>query len=521
MFKSVYPPLLFAMSLSGCAQPQVKSHDPVYTPPLASATGNSTASSNGTYQEPAYIEPVGHRSLREFAHCDGHTDDWSAINGALALASKNHFTLEVDCPAYIHVGMDASRPVFLENNTNVSFSGNGRFIVDNHFIPAFILANVSHVRLEGWRIQYNGEEMADWNLHGYVENGLFTPREGYAQSTMQFNDATLKRWLSSRRNIQYEASTPTWQGPTNGSALFYIIGDTHDLHVNNMELFVAKNVGVSRFIPMAFSSIPSHPSNSVVHGGDIGTEIPHDMWFTNIKLDGYFMGWQGDYVNCHFEHIRAYRYGDLQDDKGGTVGGVKKWFAPPHLFYLGTRNIVINDVVDYGNREGIARDKAGEPQTGYANSLKIGAEDSVVSNYTSYRPDGLMDLKASKNLRLENIQGTYNSEFIHQIYPGIRFPSAPHQNVQINHLRLRDLAPSTTGLVMGHAGSRQNENFQLNDVHLELNHWDGKGSLCPIISGTTPDYDVTIHVNDKITGKTGELDEIGPGGNDVRCKPAS
>src|SRR5208282_627634 len=110
-----------------------------------------------------------------------------------------------------------------------------------------------------------------------------------------------------------------------------------------------------------------------------------------------------------FENITSHRYGDLQDANGGNVGGIGKWFAPPHLFYLNyvtdgdpalfNTNIQIRNVVDDGPRVGVARDKGGSDSiSGYALSLKIGCIDCVVDTYSSSRPDGFLDVLPSNNL---------------------------------------------------------------------------------------------------------------------------
>jgi hypothetical protein len=65
--------------------------------------------------------------------------------------------------------------------------------------------------------------------------------------------------------------------------------------------------------------------------------VPRWLTFSNIHLDGTYMGWQGNVQETTFENIYSARYGDLQDANGGTVGGIGKWFPPPHLFYLNTR----------------------------------------------------------------------------------------------------------------------------------------------------------------------------------------
>jgi hypothetical protein len=189
----------------------------------------------------------------------------------------------------------------------------------------------------------------------------------------------------------------------------------------------------------------------------------------------------------------------LQDDQGGEVGGAGKWFAPPHLFYLNyfpnvpgveNRNIRILDVIDYGNRVGAARDRAGDSGSGFANSLKIGAVDSEVNGYKSYRPDGLLDLLTSTNLKILNVDATYDSSFLNNLYPAIRFPDTPYQNVLLQNFTLADKAAVSIKVpisVTSHAS-----NLQMLNMKVTLNKWakavsnpgpKAYAALCPGVTG--------------------------------------
>src|SRR6266700_8029279 len=126
------------------------------------------------------------------------------------------------------------------------------------------------------------------------------------------------------------------------------------------------------------------------------------------------MGWQGNTQNATFEKIRGHRNADLQDANGENVGGVGKWFAPPHLFYLNylltgdpglfNRNIRIHDVVDAGPRVGVARDKGGsDTGSGFDMSLKIGCIDCSGDQYAASRPDGVVDVVSSWRGSISNV----------------------------------------------------------------------------------------------------------------------
>src|SRR5260370_41912701 len=129
------------------------------------------------------------------------------------------------------------------------------------------------------------------------------------------------------------------------------------------------------------------------------------------------MGWVGGVRERILENITSLRYGDLQDAAVGNVGGIGKWFAPPHLFYfsyvagdptLFNSDIHFTHVLDKGIRVGKARDAGGtDTISGYANSLKLGCVSCSVDGYQSSRPDGLRDVLTSDGLTMSNVSATY------------------------------------------------------------------------------------------------------------------
>jgi hypothetical protein len=231
--------------------------------------------------------------------------------------------------------------------------------------------------------------------------------------------------------------------------------------------------------------------------------VPHDLEFSNIDLDGTYMGWQGNAQNLTIKNVKSHRYGDLQDATGTHVGGIGKWFAPPHLFYLSyaadgdsalfNRNMQISDVVDDGPRVGAARDQGGGGDTGsgYALSLKLGCISCSVNNYKTTRPDGFLDLLTSTGLTINNVSATYDSSFLNNLYPGWRFPSsAPSTNVVVQNVRLTDTAAETLEPPIGNAGQPSNRNILLRNVSVVVNRWMGWGSITPTIQGLGNDVAV-------------------------------
>lgn len=457
-------------------------------------------------QPPVTKVPAGggaQQSIRRWATCDGSADDTVAVTRAFAAARHNAFTLIVDCPVRLRFGSDVSRSVFIEDGTRVTFTGAGKFMVDNVFLPAFVIANSSDIVLTDWNVEYQGSLPASPDTEGFQQSGKFVARRGRWQPAAAFNDTQITSWLTSNRGITFDQSLghvgSVWVGPTNTSSIFFISGDVARVRVTGMRLHVPANAGAERFIPMAFSLGRNYRSRQIVTNATPQTSqfvaVPHDLTFANIDLDGTYMGWQGNLQNVTFEHIRSHRYADLQDAQGGRVGGVGKWFAPPHLFYLNypkdgdpalfNRNITIRDVIDSGPRLGQARDTGGgDGLSGYALSAKIGGVNVLVDGYQSSRPDGFLDVLASDGLTVTNAQATYDSSFLHDLYPGIRFPDMPYHNITVRNVVLTDLAARTVARPIGDARQASNQQIILSNVRVRLNHWAGKGSLQPEIAGT-------------------------------------
>ena len=424
---------------------------------------------------------AGSRSIRNWVHCDGKSDDAVGAASAFAAAKDNAFTLVVDCPVFIHVGTDIRRPIYIDNGTTVQFTGDGLFKVDNADIPAFVIPNSVKVRLFGWRIQFVGKLPIAENWTGYYDNGTFVSTKEWPSGA--FAGRALSPWMGVHRGMTFHEPGP-WAGATNSSAIIYIVGSTKDLVVRNMKMFVAPDAKGSEYIPMAFSLTGYWNNNqqNILRATPMTPDrysVPSDVTFSDIDLDGYYMGWQGSMRNGLIEHVRAHRYGDLQDDQGQHSGGDPKWFAPPHLFYLNydpknpgleNLNIRIVDVIDYGIRAGVARDLGGsDTQSGYANSLKIGGINCEVDGYKSYRPDGFMDVLTSNGLKISNVEATYDSSFLNGVYPAIRFPQAPYRNVAFENITIIDKASAPKQTPIWGSYSRDNSGVVMKNVKVVLN----------------------------------------------------
>ncbi len=447
------------------------------------------------------------QSIRHWAVCDGRTDDTRGVTQAFAAAAGGAFTLLIDCPVRLRIASDIDKPIFVDDDTTVQFTPFGTFIVDNTLQPAFVLAGSRNVTLTDWNVEYVGRLPVQPDVGGYERAGKFVKMAGYAQPAAAFNDLRLTPWLAAHRHIVFhDGVTSEWPGPTNLSAIFLVTGDVSNMRVSGMRLHVPPTAGGERFIPMAFSLSRNFRGNQTV-GAETAKAaeyraVPHDIEFTNIELDGTYMGWQGTVQNATFTNIQSHRYGDLQDANGQNVGGVGKWFAPPHLFYINydtkadpglfSRNISIANVVDDGPRVGVARDRGGgDTISGYALSLKLGCVSCRVSEYRSSRPDGFLDLLDSSQLTIENVSATYDSAFLNNIYPGWRFPSAaPSLDVTAQNISLSDTADVSQQRPIGNASQVGNRGIVLKNVTVTVGRWSGSGSIAPWISGEENDLAV-------------------------------
>ena len=446
------------------------------------------------------------RSIREWVNCDPSTDQRDGAAKAFAAAAHNAFTLVVDCPVFIHVGQDVARPIFLDNGVSVSMTGAGKFIVDNIFIPTFVIADSSDIRMTGWSVEYIGSMPTTLAAAGYLRAGVFIAAPGHSPTGAAFNDGVLTPWLAAHRGVVFDRSsgvaTSPWAGPTSTSAVFFIVGASSNLTITNMSLSAPPGADVAHLIPVCFqTSIGFSPGEHVTAKSQNDASqvaIPSRISVEGLKIDGAYMGWAGVLEDASFRNIESLRYGDLQTARNADLGGVGKWFAPPHLFYINhssvsnthSRHIVIMNVADHGQRLGIARDLTSVNAAGNALSLKFGADDSVVSNYTSLRPDGVIDVLAATNLVISGLKGVYNSAFANDIYPALRFPQDGLHNIVLKDISIQDTAPVTRVPPIADATYASTTNLMLKNVTVAVNRFAPGVSLAPTITGQGVSLDI-------------------------------
>ncbi len=451
---------------------------------LATATATATATAAATTAATTAVAGPTGKSISGWVTCNGTSDESAGVARAFAASAHSAFTLIVDCPVRIHIGSDIARAIFIDDGTAVAFTASGKFTVDNVLIPAFVIADSSNITLTGWNVEYDGGLPVD-------------PSIARTHPANAFNDMRITPWLAANRGITFDRSQGSvnsiWVGPTNVSALFFITGDAADVNVTGMRVYAPAAAGAERFAPMVFSLSKNYKSRQTVTAKTPLTgryvAIPHDLTFSDISLDGTYMGWQGNAANVLFENVQSHRYGDLQDADGKNVGGVGDWFAPPHLFYLNyadagdpelfNRNIRIRNVVDDGPRIGTARDT----KSGNALSLKIGCVSCSVDHYVSNRPDGFLDVLSSNGLTVANVAASYDSTFENNQWPAWRFPSAGYSHVTFENIVLKDTAAATLHPPIDGNGQAANDHIVFSNVRVEINRWAGGGGLLPDIAG--------------------------------------
>jgi hypothetical protein len=457
------------------------------------------------------------RSISEWVSCTGTVDDTSGAKAAFAAAKNGAFTLIVDCPVFLHSGLAVDRGIFIDNETTVQFTGAGKFYVDNMLHPAFIIANSFDINLVDWNVEWDGSVPVDPDFGGYELNGQWVSSSGDTQPAHAFNDIVLTAWMSANRSVKFDKSrgpvTPIWGGPINPAAVFFITGQTAVVNISGLNLYVPANAGGNKFMPMAFSFSTNWRSNQTVNQKTPETvnyvAVPRFLVFSNIHLDGTYMGWQGGVQETTFENIYSARYGDLQDASGGTVGGIGKWFPPPHLFYLNANaagdplllntNITIHGVADEGPRIGAARDTGSNGSSGYANSLKLSCTTCSVESYVSRRPDGFMDLLPSSGLTVSSVFASFNSEFLNNLYPaGLRFPSSGYNDIKFDDIYLLDTASRTTYGPIGNSTASSNNGLVFSNFQISMNWWGGSNLPLPTITGENSDIALDVDMTEQL-----------------------
>ena len=397
---------------------------------------------------PSPTAPNGQSIKNYGAKCDGKTDDSAAAQRALNAAANNAFTLLIDCPLFLDIGSDDTKVLMIDNGTTIDGTG-GSMTVTNVLNPAFAIVNSTGVTIKNLKVLYTGVTSATVDPRSIP---FITP-----------SNHTFLNWLALNRGIKLCAnlcSEPN-TGLNNDSAIFLFMGSTNTVDVENVSV-TATGREPDEFVFTVFSFSLGYRSNGSYTGSPLDsnnqpypnqTAVPSGLTFKNITLDGTLMGFVGGLQNAAFDTIVSNRYSDLETDQGTDIGGVGEWSAPPHLFYfsyfngpdktLANNNITINNVLDNGIRIGTPRDTPQSgTRSGSAQSLKFNGNNSSITNYTTYRPDGAMLIDACDNVKFENITAYYNSSF-QQVFSSWRWgivQGQPMENLTFTNINFYDQA---------------------------------------------------------------------------------
>src|SRR5258708_6823351 len=278
------------------------------TPTSSGATPSGTTTIPGTISTATSSTPVSatvKKSISGWVSCDGTSDQAAGVARAFAEAKNAAFTVVVDCPVLIQTGSDIAQSIFIDNGTTVEFTGSGKFTGAHLFIPAFVIANSSNVTLTNWKVEYNASVPVNPRVGGYVNRAQFIPG---VEPGSAFNDLRITPWLTANRGIKFDRSLGSvnsiWSDPTNTCAVFFVIGDTSNLNVTGMQVYVPATAGGEGFLSLVFALSPNFKSNQTVTARTPMTgqyvSVPHHLTFSNISFDGTYMGWVGSSSNAVF-----------------------------------------------------------------------------------------------------------------------------------------------------------------------------------------------------------------------------
>ena len=470
------------------------------------------------------------RSIREFAQCSATVDQREGVATALAAARAAAFTLVIDCPVFVHIGLDIARPLFVESGTRVVMRGTGRLSVDNALLPAFVLANVRDVELLDWDVLYTGSQLYP-DITGalsiqaaigyYLLNGTRVADNYSAPVAASFNDLTLRQYYAAHRNVS--GADPAWSGPTNLAAMFNLMGDTQDVRISGMRLTASGKRAVD-FVLVAFGFNVGWLSDQRLRPGQpfngSTAAIPTHLTFSDLVLDGVYMGFVGSARHSTFARITSLRYSDLQAPDGDsvTMGGCVApnstdcWFPPPHLFYfnfgapdttdeaLWNVNLTVTDVSDQGLRVGPGHRVL---TSGNCCSLKIGAVNSTVQRYFSARKDGAVDVVWARGLTVEALTAVYNSTFLEERWPAWRFTEPYYHDVRLSNVLITDVAAVNAWPPLYGNTSPNNTGMLFTNVMLVTNNlWPG---IATNVTGQVKGS-MRVYVN-AVTGEELSIDE--------------
>lgn len=455
--------------------------------------------SNGFWRNKPFVNVTGGLRISEYPGVDktGVLDSLEAVRAAMDSIAGTNNVLIIDCPVKLAIGHDYTKPIFVNHRTNLTFTQNGEFIVDNTLIPVFAFHGTTDCTWINTTIKYIGTNAIDYTAAPYT---------GVAQS---FNDSNIKAWLIANRGNTFTSRSAVWWGPTESCAIFMLRGQCNNLTFRDTRVYVPDGALAVNFAPHIFTMNGQWKTGLTgITSGTLETSanvaVPTNIDYDGLELDGYFMGVQGagDFT---LSRGRFYRYADLQDAAGANIGGVGGWFAPPHAIYCNSYvsssggytaplKHTITDVIDFGIYVGNATRRSASG-SGTLCSLKVEpANNSTIINYSTYRPDGVLDIlgNGSENGIIKGLYGVYDSSVVcaaGNVF-GIRWPSGSYKNLHME-ATIVDTAVTPTGFPIGGSGAANQDIFL--DLKVSMNDWPAGATWAPGL-GTFKGTNVNINL---------------------------
>jgi len=498
-------------SIAGLGAPLLSSAFSQFTPavpldatetfPLVQSAGNVIAPVTFLGRRFGFISQIT-LSTQPNIDTTGVTDSWAGFTAAYALSLSTGKPLIVDCKCKLTIGIDDSKCIFLRTGTNIVGTPSGELIVDNSYIPAFILLHTTDFVIRNLNVKYVGAAPYD---------DLAAP---YPALTAHFNDVIMKNdMIANFGNTFTGSGSCLYTGHGNPSAIFRCQGALARGRFENVSIYVPQGANAANFIPFGMSFDEQWAPNTLVTNNNQAINastavLPTDVDIINLRLDGCYMG-----IFCRggvrIHGLKGYRYSDLQHSDGTGAGGSLSWFPPPHLLYISdpdpsftgwTREVV--NCFDYGIYVGGATRRS--TTSGSMVSLKMApCLNTVIDGYTSLRPDGFMDCLTNNYPNgygtMKNLSFVYDSSVVTSnglpIW-GLRFPSgAPYNYLTIENLVARDLNPAPTVFPIADMGNNNNQNCDFKGVKVYLPDWPSTGSPGFSIAGNFMTIDADYYFN--------------------------
>lgn len=410
----------------------------------------------------------------------GLTDSYAGFVAAYATALAAGVQLIVDCKCWVSITTNDLRSIFLRTGTYITGTPNGVLILDNSFIPTFILHHATDCVFKDLNIRYIGTPPWDTTI------------APYATLPAHFNDVVMKGDMAANFGNTFSGTgSCLFEGTISPQSIFLLKGACARIKFINVNWHVPQGANAANFIGCVIgldrqwtpSTLVPNNNQAVISAVAV---LPTDIDMINCRIDGALMGMLG-FGGMRINGLKSWRYSDMQKPDGSGAGGNALSFAPPHLIYLQDPDPSftnwqrdISNVYDYGQYVGGATRRAST--SGSLLSLKIApCLNTIVDGYTCLRPDGFADILTNqfgnqfgsmKNLYFVYDSATVTSDAL-SIW-GVRFPSStPYNYLSIDGLVGRDLNPSPTKFPIVDMGNVLNQNCDFKGLKIYLNDWAG------------------------------------------------